>query len=203
MTVDQLASPGSLEKLRLFVRILDRWRKVTNLISEDDFRKVWERHILDSIYLLNLFPAKRRWLDIGSGAGFPGIVLGIMLAEDNFAQVHCVESDGRKCTFLRSAVQQLQIPVKIHNRRAEGFSFEGAETVEVVTARALSSIGNIIRLSEEFMRAGAILVLPRGKTSTREVEALDISRYTSTVHVNPLAVDGIFLQIQLRAGRRQ
>ena len=203
MHFEQLVTPRSLEKLELFVQILDRWRGITNLISEDDFRIVWQRHVLDSVYLQQQFPSKRRWLDFGSGAGFPGLVLGILLAEDKFTEIHCVESDSRKCTFLRSAVQRLRIPVKIHNARAETLYVGDTGSVEVVTARAFSSVTDIVCLSEKYMQDGAIIVLPRGKSSVQEVEALDPNRYTSVVRANPMAGGGIFLQIQLRTGRRQ
>jgi 16S rRNA (guanine527-N7)-methyltransferase len=202
MKIGELVSPNSRDKLELFVHLLDQWRKITNLISDESFRIVWERHVLDGICLQRLFSAKRHWLDLGSGAGFPGIVLGILLADDKLAQIHCVESDSRKCAFLRSVVQRLQIPVKVHNLRIEAVSLDSTKAVEVVTARAFSSITNIIRLSERYMSRGAILVLPRGKTSVGEVEALDPNRYTSTVHINPLEEGGIFLQIQLRTGKR-
>jgi 16S rRNA (guanine527-N7)-methyltransferase len=203
MRIEQLVSPSSLKKLRFFVQNLDRWRRITNLISDDDFQVVWQRHVLDSISLQRQFPEKRRWLDFGSGAGFPGIVLGILLAEERCAQIHCVESDGRKCAFLRSVVQRLKIPVKIHNARAEAVSVGDTGPVDVVTARAFSSVRKILCLCEEYMRDGAIVILPRGKTSAREVEALDPNRYSSVVRANPMAGGGIFLQIQLRTGRRQ
>ena len=200
-TIKRLLSNESLRKLELFVELLARWRNVTNLISENGFDNVWERHILDSVNLQLLFPLYRHWLDIGSGAGFPGIVLGILLSDDEYTQIHCVESDSRKCAFLRLVAQELRLPVKIHNKRADEISLASVGKVEVVTARAFSSIESILRLSEGYMLAGAALVLPRGKTSTRAVEALDPRRYMWAVDANPLSVGGMFVQIRLQARR--
>lgn len=201
--VKKLVSSESLAKMELFIDLLERWNSVTNLTSGLSFQDIWQRHILDSICLQHVAPAKTSWLDFGSGSGFPSIVLGILLDKRRSAQIHCVEADGRKCAFLRTAAQQLKVPVKVHNIRAERIGPETTGTVEVVTARAFSSISTIVRLSESYLRTGAVLILPRGKTSAPEVEALDPTRYISSAHANPLAVGGIFLQIQLRAGRRQ
>ena len=82
-----------------------RWRKTTNLIAESTFQSVWTRHIADSAQLLALAPDARRWVDMGSGAGFPGLVIAIQLAGVPGAVVHCIESDRRKCAFLREAVR--------------------------------------------------------------------------------------------------
>ena len=199
MKIKDVASAASIARIEEYVRLLDRWRRITNLISDDSFQDVWERHVIDSIGLQQTFPAAARWLDFGSGAGFPGVILGIMLADRSGAQIHCVESDGRKCAFLRTVAQTLRIPVKVHNRRAEGLTVEDTGYVEIVTARAFSSVDKILALSELYLRSSATLVLPRGKTSAIEVEEIDTSRYTLNVHANPTAGGGTFLQIQLRA----
>src|SRR3974390_3446732 len=91
------------ERLTTFVDLLRRWRKVTNLVSESTFASVWTRHIADSAQLIALVPRATRWVDIGSGAGFPGLVMAIQLAGIPNAVVHCIESDKRKCAFLREA----------------------------------------------------------------------------------------------------
>ena len=77
-----------------FVALLDRWRRKTNLISNSTFASVWTRHIADSAQLLALAPHARRWVDMGSGAGFPGLVIAIQLADVPGAIVHCIESDA-------------------------------------------------------------------------------------------------------------
>lgn len=203
MLIEQNVSQLARDRLHSFVGLLNQWRNVTNLISEQAFGEVWTRHIVDSVCLRQVCADKFQWLDFGSGAGFPGIVLGILLAEEASAQVHCVESDSRKCAFLRYTVEQLEIPVKIHNMRAENISLKDTGAVEVITARAFSSINKIVQLSECYLRAGAFLLLPRGKTSAQNVEGPIANSYTTVIHDNPLSGGGVFLQIQLKTGWRQ
>ena len=100
------ANKQTEDRLHTYVRHLQRWRRITNLISEDAFSHVWTRHIADSAQLLSHAPNARRWIDIGSGAGFPGMIMALLLAETPGAEVHCVESDRRKCAFLNSLLER-------------------------------------------------------------------------------------------------
>src|SRR5208283_5710867 len=97
--------------------MLARWRKVTNLISATSFDDVWLRHIADSAQLLDLAPHAKRWVDLGSGAGLPGMVLAICLAGQPGAEVHLIESDQRKCAFLREVARSTGAPARIHCAR--------------------------------------------------------------------------------------
>ncbi len=191
-------SDRSIERLRLYVESLDRWRKITNLISDSSFRCVWERHIMDSIYIQKTAAAARRWLDLGSGAGFPGIVIGVMIAEYDDAQVHCVESDARKCAFLRTVIGELQIPVKVHNIRAETVTMAQTGPVDAVSARAFTSIEEILSLGRDYMSNGALAILPRGRTSRGEVESLDAKRYITETRSNPGHNDGLIVIVRQR-----
>ena len=150
-------------QLNRYVQLLDQWRATINLISERSFAEVWERHVLDSLQLYRACHSAKRWLDLGSGAGFPGIVLAVCLAETTDAQVHCVEADSKKCAFLRAVAQDLKIPAKVHNIRAESLSLNLTGPIDVVTARAFSSIGNIMDLAQPFLASGALEALPRGR----------------------------------------
>ena len=123
-------------------------------------------------------PAAIRWLDIGSGAGFPAIVIAVLLWGIEGAIVHCVESDSRKCAFLRAVSTDLDIPVRVHNRRAETISPQLIGGIDAVTARAFSSTEKILQISREFLALGAVAVLPRGKTWETEVVAASMERYT-------------------------
>jgi 16S rRNA (guanine527-N7)-methyltransferase len=102
------------ERLSTFVELLDRWRHKINLISNSTFGSVWTRHIADSAQLHALAPKATRWVDMGSGAGFPGLVIAIQLADFPGAIVHCIESDGRKCAFLREAARATGAAAVIH-----------------------------------------------------------------------------------------
>jgi 16S rRNA (guanine527-N7)-methyltransferase len=188
----------SIDRLHSYVRLLDRWRKVTNLVSERSFAEVWSRHIEDSIQLQLARPTALRWLDIGSGAGFPAVVIATLLAGRQGAEVHCVESDGRKCAFLRAVVEDLRIPVKVYNARAETVSIAQTGSVDAITARAFSSVDMILALTQDYLENGAVAVLPRGKTWPREVETLDPRRYA--VNSTSSLGGGAILTIQDRGG---
>ena len=188
-----------VERLRSYVALLDKWRRITNLISDRSFDEVWTRHIEDSILIAKSCPTARRWLDIGSGAGFPGVVLAALLAEHQDTQVHCVESDNRKCAFLRTVADELRIPIKVHNVRAETITSRQTGPIDALTARAFSTIDHILVLGEDFLSKGAVAVLPRGKTSAGEVESLDAKRYAIAVNSGPGG--GTILTIRERVKR--
>src|SRR5512146_1203098 len=124
------------ERLAVLVDLLDRWRRKTNLIADSTFASVWTRHIADSAQLLPLAPEARRWLDMGSGAGFPGLVIAIQLASVEGAIVHCVESNQRKCAFLSEAARLTGAASAIHPARVEAIEPERLGPVDAVTARA-------------------------------------------------------------------
>ncbi len=128
------------ERLALFVDLLARWRRATNLISETTFASVWTRHIADSAQLLALAPGATRWVDMGSGAGFPGLVIAIQLASVPDAVVHCIESDQRKCAFLREAARAAGAPAQIHASQVESVDPGKLGPVDAVTARAFAPL---------------------------------------------------------------
>jgi 16S rRNA (guanine527-N7)-methyltransferase len=97
------------EKLELLERELRRWQEIKNLVGPATLDRIWDRHIVDSLQLLDLAPEARTWLDLGSGAGFPGLVLAIAGAERGL-RVHLVESNSRKCAFLRHVVRLAGAP---------------------------------------------------------------------------------------------
>ena len=111
------------DRFAIFVDLLARWRRTTNLISKKStFPTVWTRHIADSAQLLPLAEGATRWLDIGSGAGFPGMIVAIQLAGTLGAVVHCVDSDQRRCAFLREAARATGAPAVIHPVRIKSIA---------------------------------------------------------------------------------
>ena len=153
------------DRLAIFVELLDRWRHKTNLISNSTFPSVWTRHIADSAQLIALAPEAKRWVDMGSGAGFPGLVIAIQLADVPGAIVHCIESDGRKCAFLREAARATGAAAAIHPVRVEAIEPESLGTVDAVTARAFAPLPLTLKLARPWMARGAIAVFPRGESS--------------------------------------
>ena len=159
------------ERLATFVEVLDRWRHKTNLISNSTFPSVWTRHIADSAQLIALAPEAKRWVDMGSGAGFPGLVIAIQLADIPDAIVHCIESDGRKCAFLREAARATGAAAQIHPVRVEAIDPKSLGTVDAVTARAFAPLPLTLKLARPWMERGAIAVFPRGESAKDQIAA--------------------------------
>jgi 16S rRNA (guanine527-N7)-methyltransferase len=159
-------------RLAIYVDLLAHWRHATNLISESTFASVWTRHIADSAQLIGLVPTARRWLDMGSGAGFPGLVIAIQLADVQGAVVHCVESDQRKCAFLREVARATGSPAQIHAARLQTLEPPSLGVVDAVTARAFAPLPVTLGLAKVWLEQGAIGVFPRGRSVEDQLEAL-------------------------------
>jgi 16S rRNA (guanine527-N7)-methyltransferase len=160
------------ERLSVYVDLLARWRKTTNLIAESTFASVWTRHVADSAQLIALAPEAKRWIDMGSGAGFPGLVIAIQLADVPGAVVHCIESDQRKCAFLREAVRETGAAATIHPIRVEAIDPSRLGPVDAVTARAFAPLPLTLKLARTWIERGAIGVFPRGESARDQVAGL-------------------------------
>lgn len=169
-------SRETLERLDAYVALLGRWRKAVNLISESTFAEVWTRHVADSAQLLDLATEAKIWVDMGSGAGFPGLVIAIQLADQPNARVHLIESDQRKCAFLREAARVTDAPAIVHNERIETAASGITDVVDAVSARALAPLPKLIDFAKIWLDHGAIGVFPRGRTDKQIVRS-DFQNY--------------------------
>ena len=158
------------DRLAVFVDLLARWRKATNLIAESTFPSVWTRHIADSAQLLPLAEGATRWLDMGSGAGFPGLVVAILLAETPGAVVHCVDSDRRRCAFLRESARATGAQAVVHPVRVELLGPGDVLAVDCVTARAFAPLLETLEFAKPWMESGAFGLFPRGRSAIRDLE---------------------------------
>jgi 16S rRNA (guanine527-N7)-methyltransferase len=174
-----------------FAALLDKWRRKTNLIADSTFASIWTRHIADCAQLPALAPHARRWVDMGSGAGFPGLVIAIQLADAPGAMVHCIESDTRKCAFLREAARATGAAAQIHPVRVEAIDPDSLGPVDAVTARAFAPLPLTLKLARPWMERGAVAVFPRGESARDQIAALPEARLyaieTMTSVVNPKA----------------
>ena len=116
------ASDAQMADLERFRELLAEWNAVMNLVGPSAMEAFWPRHVWDSAQLLRLEPEAKVWADLGAGAGFPGLVLAIMLKNTPGACVHLVESMAKRCRFLEAVVGTLNLPAEVHNARAEGLS---------------------------------------------------------------------------------
>ena len=152
------------EKLASFVDLLLRWNGRINLVSARSAEDVWRRHVADALQLLPLAPASpERAIDIGSGAGFPGLVLAVATGRET----HLVEADKRKAAFLSQAASQLGLAnVRVHPRRVEAAPLPEAA---LLTARALAPLPALLRYARPLLAPGGVALFPKGRTAEREL----------------------------------
>src|SRR5918997_4446322 len=156
------------EKLELMERELRRWQAIKNLVGPATLDQIWDRHIVDSLQLLELAPEAKTWLDLGSGAGFPGLVLAIAGAERGL-KVHLVESNSRKCAFLRHIVRLTGADATVHEARLETVVPGFVGMADVVSARALAALAQLLDWTAPLLNAGTIGLFPKGRDAEIEL----------------------------------
>ena len=168
-------SRETAERLDRFVDVLLEWQRKTNLIAASTIPKVWTRHIADSLQLVALAKGARHWIDLGSGGGFPGLVIAAALADAPGAEVHLVESTAKKAAFLREAARHIGAPAHVHAVRIEDFvkNFKGKP--DAVTARALAPLNLLLRLAAPLLKTGAQGLFLKGQDV--EAELTEASKY--------------------------
>lgn len=161
-------SRETFEKLEKFGELVEKWNPKINLISKSSVGSLWDRHILDSVQLFEMANSEGSWVDIGSGGGFPGIVIAILRAEQRSDdQVTLVESDQRKCAFLRTAVRELGLKSKVISDRIENIPGLNAD---VLSARALADLSKLLEFSEMHLHANGTALFPKGANWRNEQE---------------------------------
>ena len=183
-------SRETIERLGVFTDLLRRWAPRINLISRNDIPQLWGRHILDALQLLPLIPPNTsRATDIGSGAGFPGLILAIAAA----IQFDLVEADQRKCAFLREAARATNATVQIHAHRIEALKLLPAP---LITARALAPLGDLLSLAAPLAAPDGFFLFPKGTDAEQELTGagaawnMRVERFPSA-----LAGGGVILRI--------
>lgn len=162
------ATPAQMADLERFRLLLEDWNQRINLVGPSAMREFWERHALDSAQLLKVAPEARTWADLGAGAGFPGLVLAILLKGTPGAKVHLVESIAKRCRFLEAVVEELALPAQVHNERAENLSL----SVDIVTARACAPLVRLLDYASPYMaRKGTVGLFLKGRDVEAEIAA--------------------------------
>jgi 16S rRNA (guanine527-N7)-methyltransferase len=153
------------ERLNIYADLLRKWQRSINLVGPRTLDDLWNRHFTDSAQLLPLIPPSARVLvDFGSGAGFPGLVLAIL----GVPQVHLIESDQRKSTFLREVARATGTPITIHAKRIEQVAPFPAD---VVSARALAPLGDLLGFAAPFLGPDTLCLFPKGQMAEDELTA--------------------------------
>ncbi len=171
MTAAPQISALATERLQIFVGLLAKWNAAINLVSAASLAEVWTRHVADSAQVLDVAPIRRaRWLDMGSGAGFPGIVIALITADTpNAVEMTLVESDKRKAAFLSTVSRETGVPMIIQAARIEAVAPQNADTV---SARALAPLVRLCSFAERHLAPhGAALFLKGGHYDAEIAEA--------------------------------
>ncbi|MGB3900711.1 MAG: 16S rRNA (guanine(527)-N(7))-methyltransferase RsmG [Mesorhizobium sp.] len=167
----EIAGPVSREtfaRLEAFERLFHKWNASINLVATSTLADAWERHILDSAQLFRLSPSATRWVDIGSGGGFPGLILAILLREREGGEIHLIESNRKKASFLQTVTGQFELPARVHAKRVED-CYSLVVDPEVVTARAVAPLPDLLTLVAPWLDNQAIGLFHKGRDYQSEV----------------------------------
>ncbi|OGN41933.1 MAG: 16S rRNA (guanine(527)-N(7))-methyltransferase RsmG [Caulobacterales bacterium RIFCSPHIGHO2_01_FULL_70_19] len=159
------ASDARMADLKTFAVRLAEANAVMNLVGPDTLPDIWNRHYWDSAQLRLLAPEARTWADLGAGAGFPGVVLAILLKETPGAHVWLIDSLGKRCRFIQQVVEELDLPATVINGRAEVQTL----TVDVVTARAVAAMEKLLGYAQPYLQRGARGLFLKGEKAELEV----------------------------------
>jgi 16S rRNA (guanine527-N7)-methyltransferase len=193
-----VAGPVSRETLlalEAFERMFRIWASRINLASASTLEELWNRHILDSAQLASLAPQSSRWLDLGSGGGFPGLVLAFLLKERPGASIDLVESNRKKAGFLSAAIGQFSLPARVHAVRI-GEEIKGLAAPQILTARALAPLPELLDLAHPWLSTGATGMLHKGRDYEREIQESSLMwQYDLVEHRSKVDADSVVLEI--------
>lgn len=188
-------SRETFDGLESFESMFRTWANRINLAAPSTLDDIWDRHILDSAQLAALAPAALRWLDLGSGGGFPGLVLAFLLKERPGGQIDLVESNHKKAGFLQAVIGQFSLPARVHARRIDG-EIRGLEQPEIVTARALAPLPLLLDLAFPWLSIGARGLLHKGRDYGREIQESSLLwQYDLVEHRSKVDADSVILEI--------
>lgn len=183
-------TPETYGQLHTYVRLVEQWQPAMNLVAPSTMGDIWERHILDSVQLFRFIKEPPSSLvDIGSGGGFPGMILAILFPA---AQITLVESDRRKCIFLQNVSRETFSPITIFNHRMETFI---SPPVDMITSRACASLSELLALSQSISSKATRFLLHKGKMHQQEIEearkgwSFSLEIHASLVHKESVILD--------------
>lgn len=167
-TIGRDVSRETTERLEGLIDLLRAWNPRINLIAPSTLEDAWSRHIIDSAQLYPLAPDAARWIDLGAGAGFPGLVIAALRFEHGATEpVTLVESDVRKAAFLREAARTMGVPIDIHVTRIENLYLSD---FDVVSARALAPLAALLDYAAPLLASNGLALFPKGRAAAAEVD---------------------------------
>ncbi len=163
---------GAVASLKKYEQLIQKWQKAVNLVSAGSLTDIWQRHILDSAQLYPYLPNTAKVLvDLGSGGGFPGLVLAVLNKENNgpLEEIYLIESDSKKCVFLTEVARELNLKVHVLNERIERVRDIHAD---VITSRALASLKDLVCYAQPFLKQDSVMLFLKGESVEAELQAL-------------------------------
>jgi 16S rRNA (guanine527-N7)-methyltransferase len=196
--LQEVAGPVSREtfdRLVAFEQMFQKWNRSINLVAQSTSGDVWQRHILDSAQIWRIENQAQHWVDIGSGGGFPGLILAFLLAEHEGASIDLVESNRKKASFLQSVVGQFNLPARVIARRIDD-SYALVSAPQIVTARALAPLPTLLDLAAPWLTSGARGLYHKGRDYRAEVQE-SIHRWAFDLVEHPSMTDaeGVILEL--------
>ena len=191
-------------RLQVYADLLRQWQKSINLVAPSTIDDLWRRHIADSIQTFLAQPEAQTWVDIGSGAGFPGLVTAILLADDEDAigerRVDLIESVGKKCSFMRAVARETglnesAVRVVVHQGRIED-TLESISQPDAVSARALAPLERLLELTKPFLGKGSVGVFAKGQEHEQEIEQASLKwQFDHTVCPSRFGANSVLLKV--------
>ncbi|WP_455481976.1 16S rRNA (guanine(527)-N(7))-methyltransferase RsmG [Bartonella sp. B35(2025)] len=187
-------SRETLEDLMCFESLIMQWNMHINLVSASTIPVLWTRHILDSAQIYPLHSHFLHWCDLGSGGGFPAIVIAIFLKEKKGGHIDLVESNGRKIAFLRTVIAKLNLPATVHHCRIEDV-YKKISSPDVITARGLASLDVLLQLIFPLLTQKTIALLQKGRDYATEITNasanwhFDLLKYKSKIDENSVILE--------------
>lgn len=189
-------SRETYEKLIAFEVVFRKWAQRINLVAPSTLDDAWERHILDSAQIVRLGGDASRWLDIGSGGGFPGLIIASMIIERPGAKIDLVESNRKKAGFLQAMVGELNLPAHVHAKRIEDVH-KLIQAPEILSARALAPLPLLLELSAPWLEAGTTALFHKGRDYRQEIEdSAHQWRFDLVEHASLTDAQGVILEIR-------
>ena len=180
-------SRATVDRLKIYESQLKKWQRAVNLVAPKTLPELWHRHFADSLQVAQLVPQTAKTLiDLGSGGGFPGLVLAAHFTDVGGPAVTLVESDQRKCAFLREVARAMEISVEILSTRIENnANLTALQDVDIITARALAPLPRLLKLAAPFVSADTACIFMKGREADREIDearnswSFEVAQHTS------------------------
>ena len=191
---DYGVSRETIERFEAYQAILTKWAARINLVGASTLAAFWHRHILDSVQILPLArPAAATWVDFGSGAGFPGLVIAALLQSRDGAQVSLIEASAKRCGFLREAARVMQVRVEIVNAKLEHVT---PRPVDIITARAFTALDRLLAYGEPWQGPQTQALFPKGEEVSAELAQASTNwLFKSTLHPSVSDARGCIVEI--------